>query len=280
MKNIDLEKYNIRTDLIDDVVKSKNYYNKIIKSKDVVVNRVYIDKDKSKFIKKDIGNYSTISFNDITDSTNYEKVLNIFIKELNYIFKRNNIGNSSSFLVLGLGNSDITPDSLGVKVSKKVIVTKHIKDLTGSLEEGYRVSSSFSPSVMGKTGIETSLVLQNIVKIVKPDVLLVIDSLAASDINRLSKCIQITDSKIGPGSGVGNNRKEISSETIGCKIIAIGVPLVVNANVIALSLLKKDMKKNKKLNNLVVTSVDIDFLVDKLSDLIASGINFYIHYKK
>ena len=131
-------------------------------------------------------------------------------------------------LIIGLGNEKSTPDSLGPLTVSKTLVTNYLY-LYNSLEEGFRRVCAISPGVMGETGIETSDLLKSIVNTIKPNFVITIDALAASSVERVNKTIQMTDSGINPGSGVGNKRKEISKETLGIPTIAIGIPTVVDA---------------------------------------------------
>ena len=142
-----------------------------------------------------------------------------------------NIKKKDTCLFIGLGNAKSTPDSLGPKVSKDIIVTKHIYDL-GDLDDKYRVVSLITPGVTGTTGIETSDIIESIVKKTNPDFIVAVDALASGSIDRVNKTIQMTDTGIHPGSGIGNSRKEISKDTIGIPVLAIGVPTVVDASVI------------------------------------------------
>ena len=229
MREINLSKFNVRTDIVNDLINDKISTEEKIKDKNVTISRIYIDKNLSKKINREVGNYTTIYFKDITDSTNFKRVYKHFYNELSLIIKKNNIKDNESILVVGLGNENSTPDSLGVKTTKSVIVTKHINDITGMVEDGYKISSIFIPGVMGKTGIESSELLNKVIEIVNPNFIIVIDALASSSIDRLCKCIQITDTGINPGSGIGNNRKEISFKSTKTKVIAIGVPMVVDA---------------------------------------------------
>ena len=224
---VDLSKYKVRTDLaieaIDDQVKreTKTY-------DDIKISFINIDQKLSKVIEKKEGNYITIEFNDITDHENAEKVKKIFVQELKKLLKTMNIKKNDSCLIIGLGNDKSTPDSLGPKTVDKLIITNHIYEL-GNLEEGYRRISALNPGVMGETGIETSDIIESIIKKIKPDFLIVIDALASSSIERVNKTIQITDTGIHPGSGIGNSRKEISKEILKIPVIAIGVPTTVDA---------------------------------------------------
>ena len=296
MRNVDLSKYNVRTDLVIDLV-DKQKLDKIYYYKKIKVSNLKLKKNNK--LKKEPGLYTTIYFNDITDSDNYENVLYILTKELKKILKKLNIKKTDSCMIIGLGNEKSTADELGVSVAKKIVVTKHINDLIGNLESGYRITSCFIPGVMANTGIETSDIVSSVIKKIKPDFIIVIDALASSDMNNLLKTIQITDTGIKPGSGIGNKRKEISKKIYNVPVIAIGVPTVVEASTIVtdtITSLKKFFKQDlfgvfenleekevKSLvdevikSNLIVTPKDIDFIVLKLTNLISSAINNSIH---
>lgn len=319
MREIDLSQYNIRTDLVIED-------NKLIHNEEniggIIVNTT----------KKD-GNYITISFEDITDSNNFRKVSIEVIKNLKKILKLNNISEDDSCLIIGLGNILSTPDSLGVKTLDDIIVTGHLYEL-GRVSDGMRKVSCFAPGVMGNTGIESSKVILSLIKEIKPDFVIAIDALASRSIDRVNKTIQITDTGIHPGSGIGNNRVEISNKTMNIPVIAIGVPTVVMSSTIVYDTInylykhisyikeheginklsyRKINYKNKLKNsildncdkenllglfgglkeeeqrslidevlnntelNLIVTPTEIDFLINKLSKLIADSINGSLH---
>jgi len=249
-KEKDLSKYQIRTDLtIDELEKDKKL--KGIKIKDRVINEVKItdvDLEEKNALGKKKGKYITLEFDDITDSENADKVTDVLIEVLKEII---NIKKDSYGLIVGLGNDKSTPDSLGPLTINKIIVTNHIY-LLDELSEDYKRLSAINPGVMGETGIETSDVIEAIVSKIKPDYLIVIDSLASKSIERLNKTIQITDTGIHPGSGIGNKRKEISYDTIGIPVIAIGVPTVVDAAVIVsdtINFIYKNYEFNKNYSN-------------------------------
>ncbi len=224
---IDLNYINVRTDLaIDEINYGK--YNIKEEYENIIVTSVTIDESNKNDFKKKIGNYITIEFNDITDYNNSKKVEKVFINELKKILKIHNIKDNDTCLVVGLGNEKSTPDSLGPLVINNIIVTNHFFKMGINVEEGFRSVCAVSPGVMGSTGIETSTQIKAIVDEVKPDFLIVIDSLKGTSTNRINKTIQITDSGISPGSGIGNNRKEISKDTINVPVIAVGIPTVVD----------------------------------------------------
>lgn len=329
---VDLKNNILRTDLAVELVKT----TPTRQIDDIKITNITLNEQEAKQINKKKGNYTTIEFEDVTDHTNAEKLWNIFAEELQKLLKKENIKDDDICLIIGLGNEKSTPDSLGPLVVSKTLVTNYIY-LYGTLEEGFRRVCAISPGVMGETGIETSDLLNSIVKTVKPNFVITIDALAASSVERVNKTIQMTDSGINPGSGVGNKRKEISKEILGIPTIAIGIPTVVDAasivsdtinylydhfayqtaninnpaakltaNVNYLKLSKKfkinQEEKQKILGmvgtlsedetkaliyeilnpigyNLMVTPKEEDFVISKLAEVIAKGLNIALHKK-
>jgi len=135
-----------------------------------------------------------------------------------------NLKDDSTILVIGLGNWNVTPDALGPKVVSRLMVTRHLLEyVPDQVDEGVRPVCAVSPGVLGITGIETGEIVRGIVDRVKPDVVIAIDALASRKMERVNTTIQIADTGISPGSGVGNKRMELSRETLGVPVIAIGV---------------------------------------------------------
>ena len=226
---INLSNYKIRTDLaIESLEQESINVDNVKKYDDVSVTYVNVDQNLSKKLNKKIGTYITIEFDDVTDYNNRKKVEKIFSKNLKSLLKKEKINENASCLVIGLGNNKSTPDSLGPKSINDILVTNHLF-LYGEVEEGFRKVFAISPGVTGQTGIETSDLIKGIIDVIKPDFVIAIDALASSSITRVNKTIQITNTGIHPGSGIGNKRKEISKETIGLPVIALGVPTVVDA---------------------------------------------------
>ena len=241
MHTIDLSKLSIRTDLIIENKTLNNYQTTTEK-----VNNILIEKTTSTTTKD---KYTTISFDDVTDKDKFQTVEKVFISELKPYLKEANITSKDSVLVVGLGNSSSTPDSLGPETIKQVLVTRYLFEL-GEVEEGYQSVAAISPSVTSATGIETSTAIKSLIDAIKPKLLIVIDALASGTISRVNKTIQITNTGIHPGSGVGNNRKELSLKTLGIPIIAIGVPTVVDAATIVTDTFKYMQKQfSFKLNS-------------------------------
>lgn len=229
---INLNKFELRTDLISEIISSNKIENNIIsyvsKIDDITITEVEVKKQGEKLIGKKAGHYTTIEFKDITDYHNKEKVKKVFSDFLKNMLEKTLITEDKTCLVIGLGNEKSTPDALGPLTIDQILVTNHLFKYANP-EEGYRPVAAFKPNVTGVTGIETNTFIQGIVKEVKPDFLIVIDALASQSLERLNKTIQISNTGIHPGSGVGNKRKEISLDTLGIPVIAIGIPTVVDA---------------------------------------------------
>ena len=263
MHSINLENKMSRLDLINDIPSLKSIIRKV---KNVTIDKIYVDDKISNKINK------------ITDSTNFNNVLNVVVKELKNILKKKGLLGKSS-LIVGLGNNYSTPDSLGPKTIKDIIVTRHLSEI-GSLDKNYSCVSKIVPGVFSNTGIESFDIVSGVVNKVNPDFLIVIDALSSTSIGKINKVIQITDSAIEPGSGVGNVRKEISKEKIGKDVIVIGVPTVVNLHTIVRDFLEEydvDEILLKKGNNFMVTPKEIDFEIERLSFLLSKSINQVLH---
>ncbi len=243
---------------------------------------------------KPIGNYITIEsqmMNDEVESMDNKIIQKVAdtIKDISHLVKKDTV------LVVGLGNGDVTPDALGPKVVENLQITRHLIEYAPEyVKEGTRAVSAIIPGVLGTTGIETSEIVKGIVERVKPDLVIVIDALASKNMDRISKTIQIADTGIIPGSGVGNSRFAITKETLGVPTIVIGVPTVVGIPTIvdeAISYViektteddaEKDKLKNKnymkeilenKKFDFMVTPKDIDDIINNLSNLVANSIN-------
>lgn len=182
-------------------------------------------------------------------------------------------GGRTRGLIVGLGNSDITPDALGPLVISHIIATLHLK---AELPPGHELASlnpvaAVAPGVLGQTGIEAAEIVSAICERTKPEYVFVIDALACSDITRLGTTIQITDTGISPGSGVQNRRKELSRSTLDVPVIAIGVPTVVDMHTIAENI--TGQAPDKHLPNMMVTPRDVDKLIERAAKLLAYAIN-------
>lgn len=254
---IDLKKYDIRSDLVLDSIENNRYNIKsdIYEKDGIKVTKVDVDRDNSSLLNKKEGKYVTIEFDDVTDSGNRDRVKDIFTSELKGMIDSLKLKKDYMVLVIGLGNEKSTPDSLGPKVIQNTLITRYLYVIGENVSDGIRSVSGISPGVMADTGIETVDIISSIVERIKPDIVIAVDALAASSITRINKSIQITDTGIHPGSGVGNMRKEISFDTLGIPVIGIGVPTVVSSSIIVydtidflfkhISYIKDNQNRNK-----------------------------------
>lgn len=273
---------------------------------DVKITRVKIETEVgASHIGKPVGNYITLDAPKIkqNDAETNEKIYKVLAKEI-----RRLVGTdiSKSVLVVGLGNQNVTPDALGPKVVQDVEVTRHILEYAPDiLNRPVRSVSAISPGVLGTTGMETSEVIRGVIDKIKPDFVIAIDALASRKLERISTTIQIADTGINPGSGIGNKRMAMSKETLGVPVIAIGVPTVVDAATMANDTIElmlenmdkttsqdinsydriKPMEQDEKyglikevlqpyVGDLVVTPKEIDEIIDSVSDVVSQGINY------
>lgn len=237
------ERYQMRTDLavearemyVDEERQTKDIKGVTLtehKIKGYQVTDVRIDQEGAKKINKKAGRYLTLETNAIknSDSKQQQETAEVLSQLIAELLKENRIEKSDSCLIVGLGNDYVTPDALGPKAVEKVLVTKHLFAYHPEIvADGYRPVAAFSPGVMGVTGMETSDIIQGLVKEVNPDFIIVIDALASRAIERVNSTIQLSDTGIHPGSGVNNKRKALSYETFGIPVISVGVPTVVDA---------------------------------------------------
>jgi spore protease len=242
-ESLDLSKYSVRTDLaleahqmLEEKQETQGSINGVIvkerEEDGITITKVVIEDVASESMGKKPGNYLTLEVQGVRqqDTELQQKVERVFAREFHHFLEEAGISENASCLVVGLGNWNVTPDALGPAVVENLLVTRHLFELQPeSVEEGFRPVSALSPGVMGITGIETSDIIFGVVEKVKPDFVIAIDALASRSIERVNSTIQISDTGIHPGSGIGNKRKELSKETLGIPVIAVGVPTVVDA---------------------------------------------------
>ncbi len=310
--------YNFRTDLASerrDIYKKANNLEEEIdgieaeeikENEKIKITKVKVtNQNGAEAIGKPIGNYITIDIKKLKVATpeDIQKAAEVLARELRKLIDEHS-AKIDEILVVGLGNEYVTPDSLGPKVIADIDVTRHIlKYMPEILDPNTRPVSAISPGVLGTTGIETLEILKGIVDNTKPKLLIIIDALSSKSIERISSTIQLADTGIVPGAGVGNTRKEISKDTLGIPVIAIGIPTVVEAATIAsdsidlfIEKLQNEAKSNEYLNNLkeqdkyeeirealmpgdynfIVTPKEIDELIENMKDVVARGINLSV----
>lgn len=318
------DKYiNFKTDMADERVDTYKRVNnlteidgvKVESKNDEIVTTTTVDvlnENGATALSKEIGKYITMEIKDIKylEEKDKNKIINTLSNEI-----KNLIGEdkTKSILVVGLGNIYVTPDSLGPKVVQTVDITRHLINFAKDLvEPDTRSVSALSPGVLGTTGIETSEIITSVCNEVKPDIVIAIDSLASSSINRLGTTIQLSNTGITPGAGVRNKREGINQNTLNVPVIAIGVPTVVDMATITseaidkmvevtkqkiengdnsvskeqiekvINIFNDDNKYNMIANaldtdNFIVTPKEIDDVIQIVSDLISSGINMSIN---
>jgi len=263
----------LRTDLAveifsDDAVSESIHISE--RGRNFRITEIKIDDDSHiDILGKGKGTYITLESKNLSEiSENYETIAEELSEELKKIIPEGEI------LVAGIGNSDITPDAIGPLTAKKILATRHLqKELyeSDNFLCSLRKVSCIAGGVLGQTGIETAEIINAVCKQIHPSAIIAVDALACSDISRLGTTIQITDTGISPGSGVANSRCEISEKVLGIPVIAIGVPSVVDMYTIIRNF--TDTEPNGQIPNMLVTPRDVDRLVERVSQLIALGIN-------
>lgn len=267
---------NVRTDFADELLvkKSKEYTKKVNNYRYVKKTNIEILTDDNSF-NKEKGKYISLDFSNLYDDNVRKEISDVLIESLANLYQ---VTENDKILIVGLGNEKIIADSLGPMVADKIIVTNHwFKLYPDDVKEDFNKVCVFTPKVMGQTGLESADLVKGVVNLFKPDLIVIIDALASSSINRVNKVIQLSDTGITPGSGVGNYRKEINEKSMKCKVIAIGVATVVEANKIVLELDEKIKIPKNSNYNLILTPKEIDEDIEHLSTIIATSINKYVH---
>lgn len=275
----------------------------------VYITRVRIvSKEGEQALGKPMGSYITLEVPDLHkgDPQKYQHTCKILSEEIQRLVK---LPNRGSILVVGLGNRNVTADSLGPKTVEKLMITRHlIEQIPDQIDESVKPVCALAPGVLGITGIETGEIVRGVVDRVKPNLVIAVDALAARRIDRINTTIQIADTGINPGSGVGNSRQALSHGTLGVPVIAIGVPTVVDAVTMAndtVDLVVEEVKKQAGndsaifrmlsgindqekhqlissvlkpyIGDLTVTTKQVDSVMDKMSKVIANGVNMALH---
>jgi len=277
-------------------------------SENAKITRIEVLNQKgAEAIGKPIGTYITIESQGLKsqDRMVHDELSKAFANELSLLINFKKLAKEPTIFVVGLGNWNATPDALGPQVLNNLMVTRHLfREAPPELREGMRAVCALSPGVLGLTGIQTAEIIKGVVQQVKPDLILAIDALAARGTERLAKTIQLSNTGISPGSGIGKNRAGINYQTMNIPVIAIGVPTVIFATTIVNDALDKmlagdvfsNMEKERfrnigesekqravhevlspHLGNLIVSPKGIDELIKDVGRIIAGGINVSVH---
>lgn len=285
--------FKIRTDLALEARESVEETNKEVRGveieedydekTEVKVTKVIIQtKNAARDLGKPMGTYITLEAPTMqeADEDYHREISEILAKELCQIIPE--YEKEKSVLVVGLGNREVTADALGPNVVDNLFVTRHVIMEYGKAAYNRNKMNQISglvPGVMAATGMETAEIIKGVVEQTKPDVVVVVDALAARSTKRLNRTVQITNTGIHPGSGVGNHRNALTKESLGIPVIAIGVPTVVDAATIVSDALEKasycceEPQVFSELHNMYVTSKDIDATIKRLSFMISEAIN-------
>lgn len=269
-----MQRSNVRTDLASEVVQrpeNASLAGLELNEERICGCRVTAVKinggEASKVLCKPIGNYLTLELDEYIRRR--ENSFSDAANALSQLMRRfAEIQNAQSFLVACLGNRAITPDAVGPEVSDSLIVTRHLKQ---SLPQEFAALSSVAvlrTGVLGTTGIESAQSLKALCGLVQPDCVIAVDALASGELDRLCRNVQICDSGIAPGSGVGNDRAELNRGSLGVPVIAVGVPTVIDAVAFC---------ADESAAGLFVTPRNIDELVRSVSKLVAYGLNLALH---
>lgn len=259
---------------------------KVVYDEDIVSTRIKVlNETGATTMEKPVGNYVTIEIDGILEEKDgiKERAGKALAEELKELIS---FHFHLKVLVVGLGNDKVTPDSLGPYTVSKVKVTRQlflIYHADGDNEMG--CVSCFIPGVTGSTGMETADLIKGAVDLCDPELVIAVDSLAARNIERVSTTIQINDTGISPGGGMGNLRTDLSQETLGRRVVAIGVPTVIDSRTLIREALTENIKEAQQIDNyieekgqdMIVTSTDIDQIIKDFSDILSNGINKTLH---
>lgn len=271
---------NARTDLAiekDSFIsgdRPKGLRRKIFETEKTRVTKISVlDKEAADVIGKPVGEYITVELDEFSYDT---ELLDDRMKSISTQISSLLPKGDGTVLVAGIGNKDITPDALGPRCAEGIFSTRHI---TSELAEEIGLDflnpvCSLATGVLGQTGIETGEIIKSVADAIKPKAVIVIDALAAAGLERLGRTVQITDTGITPGSGVGNKRAEISKNTLGVPVIAIGVPTVVDAVTLARAMTgNKTATESSEAQNMMVTPREIDVMIERAAKLISLCVN-------
>jgi len=240
-------------------------------------------KEESELLGKPVGTYITAEVPSFaTDAEVFDGRLEVIADEIRSLLPKEGL-----VLIVGLGNELITPDALGPKCIDFVLATRHISsELAQAIGLGnLRAVAGISPGVLGQTGIETGEIIAGVSRNIKPSAIITVDALASRKLSRLGCTVQISDTGITPGSGVGNSRKSINKELLGVDVISIGVPTVVDGETLAYDLLGEELVNKEDVREIispegkrmVVTPREIDVMIERASRLVGMAINRALH---
>ncbi len=264
---------NLRTDLVCELIDAhpelysvKSPMSSESEAFGVKIRRIFLNDEQAQQLNRRAGRYHTLECHGLEHADGQALLSMIWAvaQEL-----RSLVGDFDSLLIAGLGNGSVTPDALGPRTIAHVVVSRHIKSSLPQMYEEMKLGevSAIAPGVLGQTGVESADIIRAVGHVVKPSAMIVIDSLAAMDRKRLCATVQLSDTGITPGSGIGNRRFELSRQTMGIPVIALGIPMVISAAALG----------GQDEDGLIVTPKSIDLLIGRAARLLGYAINHLVH---
>ncbi len=265
-----LENLEIAGEILPEGVKKESH-----KKENLTITKVEVTSDSgANILGKPIGTYITIEMDSLKGfSDNFEGETEVVAEQINQLLPKEGL-----VLVIGLGNEDITPDAIGPQVVSGLLATRHL--VNGFAEEyglgSLRPVAAVAPGVLGQTGMETAEIVHSLCRQIQPAAVVAVDALASRSVERLGTTVQIADTGISPGSGVQNQRAELSRQSLGIPVIAVGVPTVVDMTTIAYDLLGEGYQSEKvsdRGRTMMVTPREIDKIIKQAAKTVAAGLN-------
>lgn len=264
---------NLRTDLVCELIDAhpelysvKSPMSSESEAFGVKIRRISLNDEQAHQLNRRAGRYHTLECHGL-EHADGQTLLSMILAVAQEL--RSLVGDFDSLLIAGLGNGSVTPDALGPRTIAHVVVSRHIKSSLPQMYEEMKLGevSAIAPGVLGQTGVESADIIRAVGQVVKPSAMIVIDSLAAMDRKRLCATVQLSDTGITPGSGIGNRRFELSRQTMGIPVIALGIPMVISASALG----------GRDEDELIVTPKSIDLLIGRAARLLGYAINHLAH---
>lgn len=248
---------------------------------------IVVDEAGERAIGKPRGTYITLHAHEMTEGAQdvQEDCARALAHELEQLLPQRHHTDRAPVLVVGLGNRSITPDSLGPRTVDKLLVTRHLYSLLpDQVDARAGCVAAIAPGVLGETGMESGEVIAALVEKIQPCAVIAIDALAALSTTRLTRTIQLADTGIAPGAGIGNRRPRLDRALLGVPVLAVGIPMVVHALSLVSDVLEQSGHRNfdeqrmqQACGNLIVTPKDIDQIAARCAKVLATGLNMALH---
>ena len=274
MKKVD---YLPRTDFADELVTQqvKNAHFERIEKKmpNMKLNWIKV-LDEENELKKKVGDYITLEFKKMDDSLYRDEISEEIVSILDTLSEDYVL---HKYLVVGLGNKEMISDAIGPKTAQEILVTAHLFELGENLGEGVHNCAAIVPKVKGQTGLESARIVKGVCDFYKPDIVIVVDALASKELSRINRAIQISNTGIRPGSGVGNHSLAIDEESMGIPVISMGVATVTTIGAIVHDVLDETRELQHDALDCIVTPRAMDHECEEIVSILSKAINCFIH---